>query len=636
MQPLTNSISGIVATPQLFERQPLVKLEHIRQANGDINAVRMLFKGDEKACLELFSEAVKEGDVITQIQLSHVLFYMRSRKDSDRDFYRLEATDLEESRYHPSEFEHYNQAYDEAVEKEPQLKLRYTRAYEVFRQAAGLGFLPAVLEFLCEKRKWETETYGFAVELRRYVGQGDKTLDYYFGQALKSGCRVGTDLYYEGIYWMHRSLGFSVFYPAQDQTFDELKHRFTLSERFSSSYHDHDGLRVGRNWFLAPTKEVWETFVKEKLDTVTISPIDTYMFNSKEIEGLLEKYNVTLHHKKSHEKETIELRENIEIVGAISIRLEDCQLVRTFTHPKLQPIIDYVENILSRTGSVGTLRLLPWFREHRDKVDFLVTPEDVEEWGYTEIVHELCEMDVEGKRRPCSFDRLKEIIARLAESDRLFLLNTIPKFYRDSQASVPMTPLSYWIYSNNRDAVNLLLQYGAAVRIEDNRDPEHKGWMFKHIHFPNHRSALLQATRHRLPEIVECLLEHGANGSFAFDDNLLFSFIPALIFDAIQGRNLFGFDIQKEFVTCLELIFNAMPHQELQKQLQVPISVEPTPLNVITWMREQNESEGRNLLLELLEKYADNADQVYTMEQLRKIGEIGHTLDERVRLKLTT
>lgn len=635
MQPLTNPISGIAATQQAFNRQPLVNLEQIRQANGDINAMRMLLKGDEKACLDLFSEAVKEGDVIIQIQLSHVLFYMRSRKDSDRDFSRLEATDLEVLLYHPSEFEHYNQAYDEAVEKETQQNLRYTRAYEVFRQAAGLSFLPAVLEFLCVERKYETETYGFAVALRRYVGQGDKKLDYYFGQALKSGCRVGTELYYEGIYWMQHSLGFSVFYPAQDQTFDDFKHRFTQSMRYSS-YHDHDGIRAWRNVFLAPTKEVWETFVKEKLDTVTISPIDSYMFNSKEIECLLEKYNVTLHHKKAHEMETIELRENIEIVGAISIRLEGCQLVRTFKHSKLQPIIDYVENILTRTGSVGTLRLLPWFREHRDKVDFLVTPEEVEEWGYTETVHELCEMDPEGKRRPCSFDRLKEIIARLAESDRLFLLNTIPKFYRDSQASVPMTPLSYWIYSDNRAAVNLLLQYGAAVRIEDNRDPEHKGWMFKHIHFPNHRSALLQATRHRLPEIVECLLEHGANGSFAFDDNLLFSFIPVLIFDAIQGRNLFGFDIPKEFVTCLELIFNAMPRQELQKQLQVPISVEPTPLNVITWLRKQNESQTRTLLLEVLEKYADNADQAYTTEELRKIGKVGiHTLDERVRLKLT-
>ncbi|MFV0339251.1 MAG: hypothetical protein ACK5MA_01275 [Parachlamydiaceae bacterium] len=117
MQPLTNQISGIAATQQAFDRQPLVNLEQMRQANGDINAMRMLLKGDEKACLELFSGAVKEGDVIIQIQLSHVLFFMRSRKDSDRDFSRLEATDLEVLLYHPSEFEHYNQAYDEAVEE---------------------------------------------------------------------------------------------------------------------------------------------------------------------------------------------------------------------------------------------------------------------------------------------------------------------------------------------------------------------------------------------------------------------------------------------------------------------------------------------------------------------------------------
>ncbi len=49
----------------------------------------MLLKGNVETWKKLFQEAVEEGDVITQIQLSHALHGMKKGEDDKKDFSSL-------------------------------------------------------------------------------------------------------------------------------------------------------------------------------------------------------------------------------------------------------------------------------------------------------------------------------------------------------------------------------------------------------------------------------------------------------------------------------------------------------------------------------------------------------------------
>ena len=181
-----------------------VGLTSVRDTRGNINEIRLLLKGNVETCYRLFREAVEEGDAVTQIQLSHALFGIKWGKDQEKDFSSLVVLDLEEFSYYPRAFALFNSAYDEAMGLEIDRKRNKARGIETFAKAADQGYLPAVLELKHTKWKWNSDSYGFAVQLRPFVGKGDKRLDYYFGKALKNGCQRGTERYYEGLYWMEK------------------------------------------------------------------------------------------------------------------------------------------------------------------------------------------------------------------------------------------------------------------------------------------------------------------------------------------------------------------------------------------------------------------------------------------------
>lgn len=180
-------------------------LDAVRDARGDVNEIRLLLKGNVETCHRLFREAEKEGDVVTQIQLSHALLGMKWGKDDTKDFSSLLVGDLEKFSYYPREFALFNLAYDQAMGVESDWRTGKARGVETFRLAANRGYLPAFLELMHKEWKGNASSYGFAAQLRPFVGKGDRQLDYYFGQALKNGCQIGSEQYYEGLYWMNRS-----------------------------------------------------------------------------------------------------------------------------------------------------------------------------------------------------------------------------------------------------------------------------------------------------------------------------------------------------------------------------------------------------------------------------------------------
>ncbi|MBS0624355.1 MAG: hypothetical protein JSS62_07045 [Verrucomicrobia bacterium] len=354
-------------------------------ARGNINEIRMLLKGDVESLKLLFKIAVEEGDVVTQIQLSHALFGIKWGKDNTKDFSSLVVGDLEAFSYYPREFELFNSAYDLAMEVEADRKTCDARGLETFRMAASRGYLPAFLELTSKEWGKYTSSYGFAVQLQPFVGKGDKLLDYYFGQALKNGCQIGSEPYYEGLYWMNQSCGIPVKYPKGYQSFEEFKSFYIERQSGGSTYYSHDGfLHVGESIILAPSQEAWETFVEEKLRHVKFAPSESYLFkyDPKQIKFLLDGYKISVVPARSCVKSSDEERhaqqcrgetvhffyidsllvyQNDRKIGEISVQEDSFKIHQTFKDPKIQPIIEFIENVITRTGFSDSAR--SWLKQ---------------------------------------------------------------------------------------------------------------------------------------------------------------------------------------------------------------------------------------------------------------------------------
>lgn len=386
--PTSALIRTIPVTFQPITDPTSTNLEAVRDARGDINAIRMLLKGNVETCLGLFRGAVEEGDVVTQIQLSHALKGMELGKDSLKDFSSLVVGDLEEFSYYPKEFALFDLAYARAMGSEPNWEMEHAKAVETFRLAADRGYLPAFLELKHQEWRINRESYGFAVELRPFLGKGDKLLDYYFGLALRTGCQVGSALYYEGIYWMHQSGGISVKCPGKS-----VKHpgKYESFERFKKdnsspgSYRDFDGFRyVGPSEVLAPSIEVWEAFVIVKLENVRVAPLESYLFsyNPEQIKSLLNEYKVGIAQTDSFIKSPTEGHAHFNFsnepvhgfyiyslsiyidhrpVGKISVQEDTFKISNTVADAGIKPVIEFIENVMKRSGSARSA--VSWLRQ---------------------------------------------------------------------------------------------------------------------------------------------------------------------------------------------------------------------------------------------------------------------------------
>lgn len=243
-----------------------------------------------------------------------------------------------------------------------------------------------------------TKSYGFAVQLQPFVNKGDKVVDYYFGRALKHGSNPGSKSFYEGLYWMYTSDSIPVLYP-KNESFDELYNHYISTEGRMYSYYKHDSFIYANegSTILVPSKEQWEIFVKEKIETAEIAPQKSYEFeyDEKEILSLLTK-NIGTANCEYFEKDSIgqEIANDYETkingfwihslslynggtkIGTISARKSTStneeypfQIHETIKNEqKIQPIIDLIENVMIRTGSTSSAA--SWLNHLKDKQYF--------------------------------------------------------------------------------------------------------------------------------------------------------------------------------------------------------------------------------------------------------------------------
>jgi hypothetical protein len=256
----------------------------------------------------------------------------------------------------------------------------------------------------------------------------------------------------------------------------------------------------------------------------------------------------------------------------------------------------------------------------------LLTDEEVEDRHLTETVHALCEMDTDGNNKPCSFESLKSLLAELKSRNSLDAINTIPSYYSRelgfqffSNLDKP-TPLAYWAGKGNLEAVKLLIEHGA-VNLCLNSDTE-----------PTDTSALLAAACRGHLQIVEFLLNEGADPSELFYDNVLVYFIvPNIIFHL-------GTIVSQEILCSLKLILEKLQERDpenLALQLRIPVDVlnDGSVVNALKYRALQKENEP---LQELLKSFGATEDSVYSPIELENLGynvRVGITLNQIRSLK---
>lgn len=339
-----------------------VKLGDIKDAKGDINQLRMLLKGNNELCYRLFKEALEVGDVISQIQLSQASYGIIWGNDGERDFSLLTSNDLEDFDYYPRNFDLFNFVYRKATGHDPEFIELDKKAFKVFSEAAELGYLPAILELNYRAWHLSSDSYGFAVQLKPFVDKGDKRIDYYFGRALKNGSQYGSERFYEGMYWMEKSCGIPVKFPANDQSFGDFKSYYVRSKDVFNMYFDYDGFRhMGSSVILAPSKEAWDNFKQQFLKDVKIAPAEYYevTFDEEQLQSLAKDYKIGSVESSSYgDKELgfntdeLSIYKNGQRIGSLILRLDTNRIHQTFKDPEIQPLIDFLEVVLEKSGTV--------------------------------------------------------------------------------------------------------------------------------------------------------------------------------------------------------------------------------------------------------------------------------------------
>lgn len=378
-------IVGGLSDVLISSAHPGPTLDDIRNANGNINQIRLLLKGNLTLCLTLFRKALKEDDVISQIHLSRAYYGMVWGKDNER--YCFYIDEFEDYYYYPRLFLIYSNVHEMATGEKLDWRESDARDLKIFKRAAELGDLSAILEVKHAEWFRHTESYGFASELYPYIDKGDKMVEFYFGRALKNSCQVGSKRYYEGLYWMEKSGQNQVLFPKENKDFESFKSHYVRYEDVHHTYFDYDGFcHVGPSVILAPSKEAWEKFKLEKLSDVEIAPLESYVFtfDIEKIRSQMKDFKVTFSHSGSfvkHETEgkeytfwdnekahgfridSLSVYKDNDSLGKISVRMDTNTIHESINHPEIAELISAMEEIM-KASSAGSA--YSWLRKISD------------------------------------------------------------------------------------------------------------------------------------------------------------------------------------------------------------------------------------------------------------------------------
>lgn len=211
--------------------------------------------------------------------------------------------------------------------------------------------------------KWRSgrDSYGFAMILQPYVGKGDKSIDYKFGEALKRGSFYESKLFLKGLWWIENSKGINVHYPRGTEPFDRFCSTYIQIYDVSSSFFDYKGFRfMSSGNVLASSAEEWQKFKDEHLSDPDLktSNIEMIDYDPVLIYHLITLNDIRVISSSRGRLNSVDFY-NCKKGTFRSVTINrgdnDFKLVSTFKDDKFQPVIDLVERLLLTCGSSSSV-----------------------------------------------------------------------------------------------------------------------------------------------------------------------------------------------------------------------------------------------------------------------------------------
>ncbi len=333
---------------------------------------RMFLKGDKEKCIELFQQALKEGKAVAQIYLSNTHTTMGWAQDHKKDFSEgIEKEQLKSYNFAPLAMELLENMHKKA---DPRLHKDWKKmkkaAHRTVDQAEKTGNLYAKLLQILEKKSkcpplWH---FGLACKLKPLIEKAQfPELLFCFGASLFKSAHYNSQFELEGLKYKEKSglLDLKFFEDKKKHIFYDFNDYCTSYTRYKN-FHDKYGICfVGDNTILVPSREDWEKFKKEKLETVQPSPDSLFdlfeKHNMDQIYNLVKKYE--LEFLSSHSSLNIHYRKSGKQKRLGEIRLIDIESKNTSVNiqlppqqqEELSPVISFLRDALSRCGDVSAV-----------------------------------------------------------------------------------------------------------------------------------------------------------------------------------------------------------------------------------------------------------------------------------------
>ncbi len=344
---------------------------------------RMFLQGDQEKCIELFQQALKENNAVAQLYLSNTHTTMGWSKDHEKDFSKgIKEEQLESYNIAPNAMKLLEWMHEEA---DPRLHKDWKKmekaAHRTVDQAEETGNLYAKLLKILESNPhnlfWN---FQMACKLKPLIDQAQ------FPELLSS---FGNFLFYsgienlqfklEGIKYKEKSgfLNIEFFEDTKNKPFSEKNFQdycggYVKHKELSTQYTGHGIQFVGGNTILAPSREHWEKFKKETLETVQSSPAQLFDLFEKhdmnKIYNLIQKYKLSLLYcsfyccstKRNLPCLNIYYEESEKVKTFAEIKLTDTESKNTIVNIQLSsqekiieeigPVISFLRDAVSRCG----------------------------------------------------------------------------------------------------------------------------------------------------------------------------------------------------------------------------------------------------------------------------------------------
>ncbi len=326
--------------------------------------------------MNLYKEAKHKDNAIAQIYIANAYYAMRRGKDSAKNFNSLTPQDLESYMFARDAKDYLggveseiNPGYDDLTYRE-----RCRIKNDTFAKAVNQGNTFAQAVLIMNDYRMSVSNFATACRLKPLIQKNNNPeLLYYYGKALFGAGLYNEQLEFEGLASMAKSGKLKIVYMNEEKVpfgvrnFSDYCSYYVRYEECSCSYYDRYGMLFTTNGtVVAPSKEHWNKFKKERLDVHVPTPDEAFKVceahDLTRIALLKEKYKISFVPQYTRLTMYIKKWGNSNDIGEINATVNNgvitaANAIKLSNNRKdLLPAVAFAEDIMKRCADAGSVQ----------------------------------------------------------------------------------------------------------------------------------------------------------------------------------------------------------------------------------------------------------------------------------------